>query len=555
MSYQALYRKWRPKVFEEVVGQEAITSTLRNQVRTGTIGHAYLFSGTRGTGKTTSAKIFSRVINCLAPVDANPCNECDICKGILDESLMDVVEIDAASNNGVDDIRELRENVKYPPSKAKYKVYIIDEVHMLSTGAFNALLKTLEEPPHYVVFILATTEPHKLPATILSRCQRFDFKRVGASDQSLRMRYIAEQQGFSVNDAALNMIFQKSDGAVRDALSMLDQCFSYGEQVIDEQVVSEALGLVNREMVQQLVDHMIKSELVDVFQLVQEMITRGKNISQFVKDFIEYYRDLLMIASAGRDEKLIRSGAPMDLIGQQADQLGLNRIWSGLQHLLELDNAMKWSANTRVLLEMALVKMTQATPVATASVDSDLEARVKQLEKALQALQSGRGNSVSPAVSGPSTGFTGTTASRPTEKPTTAPVREAEGDTESDEASGPIDPLVIQDKWGEVLQFLKKRKVSLYAFLVEGTLVGTTGKIVQVGFKDGFGFHLNAISQEGNRQEVERAIKQVTGYAVRMQFDYLDAFQGQVVAQTAPEAEEDIKRFLGDESNKLEVIE
>ena len=231
--HKALYRVYRPQKFEDVIGQEHITKTLRNQIDSDNIGHAYLFSGTRGTGKTSTAKIFARAVNCLDSIDQEPCNECEVCRDILSDNIMDVVEIDAASNNSVDDIRELRESVKYSPTKAKYKVYIIDEVHMLSQGAFNALLKTLEEPPSYVIFILATTEPHKIPATILSRCQRFDFKRVTVKDITLRMKRICTEENIEVEDKALNLIARNSQGALRDALSILDQCISFGDSKID----------------------------------------------------------------------------------------------------------------------------------------------------------------------------------------------------------------------------------------------------------------------------------------------------------------------------------
>ena len=227
MSYKALYRKFRPRIFEEVVGQTSVTQTLRNQIASGKIGHAYLFSGIRGTGKTSTAKIFSRSVNCLNPSDGNPCNVCEICQGIIDERIMDVVEIDAASNNGVDHIRELRENVKYPPSEAKYKVYIVDEVHMLSQGAFNALLKTLEEPPSYVIFILATTESHKIPATIHSRCQEYEFKRLGYDDILYQLTMVTDSMNISVDDESLRLIINNAEGAMRDALSLLDQVISF----------------------------------------------------------------------------------------------------------------------------------------------------------------------------------------------------------------------------------------------------------------------------------------------------------------------------------------
>ena len=271
--HKALYRVYRPQKFEDVVGQEHITKTLRNQIENNNIGHAYLFSGTRGTGKTSTAKIFARAVNCLESIEQEPCNECEVCKDILHDNIMDVVEIDAASNNSVDDIRELRENVKYSPTKAKYKVYIIDEVHMLSQGAFNALLKTLEEPPSYVIFILATTEPHKIPATILSRCQRFDFKRVTVKDITSRMKKICVEENIEVEEKALNLIARNSQGALRDALSILDQCISFGDNKIEYKDVVELLGTVNVEQLFDLAQYIINQDTKESLKILNEFIS------------------------------------------------------------------------------------------------------------------------------------------------------------------------------------------------------------------------------------------------------------------------------------------
>ncbi|HQA57033.1 MAG TPA: DNA polymerase III subunit gamma/tau, partial [Acetivibrio sp.] len=272
MAYLALYRKWRPLVFEDVVEQEHVVKTLRNSINTGRIAHAYLFSGTRGTGKTTMAKIFSRAVNCLNPKDGDPCNECEICKGILNGSLLDVIEIDAASNNGVDNVRELRDEVVYTPSKAKYKVYIIDEVHMLSTGAFNALLKTLEEPPSHVIFILATTEPHKLPATILSRCQRFDFRRISVDSIAKRIEYIAGESGVDIKEDASRLIAKLSDGALRDAISILDQCISLGNKELTYEDVLKVVGLVTDTFIVEVVDNIKNQDVGKVLEAVNRLV-------------------------------------------------------------------------------------------------------------------------------------------------------------------------------------------------------------------------------------------------------------------------------------------
>ena len=274
--HKALYRAYRPQNFEDVVGQEHIIRTLKNQIENNNVGHAYLFSGTRGTGKTSTAKIFARAVNCENSTNQEPCNECEVCKDILNDNIMDVVEIDAASNNSVDDIRELRENVKYSPTKAKYKVYIIDEVHMLSQGAFNALLKTLEEPPSYIIFILATTEPHKIPATILSRCQRFDFKRVTVKDMTARMQKICNEENIVVEDKALNLVARNSQGALRDALSILDQCISFGDNKIEYKDVVELLGTVNVEQLFELAKCIIEQDTRQSLQILNEFVIWGK---------------------------------------------------------------------------------------------------------------------------------------------------------------------------------------------------------------------------------------------------------------------------------------
>ena len=298
--HKALYRSYRPQNFEDVVGQEHIIRTLKNQIENNNVGHAYLFSGTRGTGKTSTAKIFARAVNCENSINQEPCNECEVCRDILNDNVMDVVEIDAASNNSVDDIRELRESVKYSPTKAKYKVYIIDEVHMLSQGAFNALLKTLEEPPSYVIFILATTEPHKIPATILSRCQRFDFKRVTVKDMTDRMKKICNEENIEVEEKALNLIARNSQGALRDALSILDQCISFSDNKIEYKDAVELLGTVNIEQLFEMAQSIIDQDTKRSLQILNEFVVWGKDIRNLINDLIDHFRNL-MVCKVSKD--------------------------------------------------------------------------------------------------------------------------------------------------------------------------------------------------------------------------------------------------------------
>ncbi len=298
MSYTALYRKFRPLTFEEMVGQEHITKTLKNQIIAGRIGHAYLFSGGRGTGKTSSAKILARAINCLNPKNGEPCNECEICKGILSGSLTDVVEMDAASNNSVEDIRSIREEVNFLPTLAKYRVYIIDEVHMLSTGAFNALLKTLEEPPEHVKFILATTEPQKLPATILSRCQRFDFKRLSNQDISKRLKVICDESKIEITKEALHIIAVLADGALRDGISILERCLQDGETQIGEEKIRDLVGIPKLEYIQQISQAIITYDVDTAINVTNTILNEGKELNNFLWEIIKYIKDVLILKTS-----------------------------------------------------------------------------------------------------------------------------------------------------------------------------------------------------------------------------------------------------------------
>ena len=309
MSYQALYRAWRPETFSQIVGQDAVVKTLRHQVETGRVAHAYLFCGTRGTGKTTAAKVLSRAINCLHPVDGDPCGKCDVCLQLKQENSMDVIEIDAASNNGVDEIRDLREKVKYPPAVAKYKVYIIDEVHMLSTGAFNALLKTLEEPPAHAVFILATTEPQRLPATILSRCQRFDFRRLSVETMVERMMVVLGGIGRTASEEALHEIARAAEGAMRDALSILDVCLSYTDGEVDLALARDVLGTAGREFLFDFAAALLSCDARGALLQIDELSRRGLDMQVFARDMTAHLR-MLLLAQAAPEEAAQLAGTP-----------------------------------------------------------------------------------------------------------------------------------------------------------------------------------------------------------------------------------------------------
>ncbi len=384
MSYTALYRKWRPAGFDDVKGQDHIVAALKNQIISGRIGHAYLFTGTRGTGKTSVAKIFAKAVNCEHPVNGSPCHTCAACKAIAAGASLNVSEIDAASNNGVDNIREIRDEVQYRPAEGKYRVYIIDEVHMLSTGAFNALLKTLEEPPAYVIFILATTEVNRIPVTVLSRCQRYDFRRIDGETIVDRLSEMALGENIDVTDQALRYIARKGDGSMRDSISLFDQCiaFCYGEQLTYEKVL-DVLGAVDNEVFSSFFENILSGDTAACIEAIDELLLQGRELSQFVTDFIWYLRNLLLVkTSEVSADTLDMTAEGMELLRQQASRLDINRLMRYIRVLSELSNQMKFAASKRVLLELAIIRLThpemEQTPDAVLQRINALETQLKQ---------------------------------------------------------------------------------------------------------------------------------------------------------------------------------
>lgn len=385
MSYMALYRKFRPTTFDEVKGQDHIVTTLKNQIKTERIGHAYLFCGTRGTGKTTVAKILAKAVNCENPVDGEPCNQCAACQGIIDGSSMNVMEIDAASNNGVDNIREIKEQVQYSPASGKYKVYIIDEVHMLSIGAFNALLKTLEEPPEYVIFILATTEVHKIPITILSRCQRYDFHRITADTIKKQLADLMEQENVDVEERALEYIARMADGSMRDALSLLDQCIAFylGKKLTYDNVL-EVLGTVDIQVYSNLLDDILDSNVIEVMNLLEDVTRQGREWSQFITDFLWYLRNLLLVGKGtAASEALEVSTDQLKLLQEKAKTIDENTLIRYIRILSELLNELRFATSKRILVEVEMMKL--CSPQMETDHTSLLE-RVRQLEEQLTQL-------------------------------------------------------------------------------------------------------------------------------------------------------------------------
>lgn len=383
MSYTALYRKFRPQEFEDVKGQDHIVTTLKNQIKAERIGHAYLFCGTRGTGKTTIAKIFAKAVNCEHPVDGSPCGECPACKAIAEGSSLNVIEIDAASNNGVENIRQIREEVTYSPTTGKYKVYIIDEVHMLSIGAFNALLKTLEEPPSYVIFILATTEAHKIPVTILSRCQRYDFRRISIDTIAARLKDLMQQEAVEVEDKAIRYIAKAADGSMRDALSLLDQCIAFylGQKLTYDKVL-EVLGAVDTEIFSRLLRAVIGENVAEAIRIMEELIVEGRELGQFVNDFTWYLRNLLLIKGCDDMEEVLDiSSENLALLKEESQMIDAEVLMRYIRIFSELSGQIKYSSQKRILIEVALIKLCK--PQMESQTDS-LADRIAHLEKRME---------------------------------------------------------------------------------------------------------------------------------------------------------------------------
>ncbi|WXR62929.1 DNA polymerase III subunit gamma/tau [Peptostreptococcaceae bacterium AGR-M142] len=533
---KSIYRVFRPKTFNDVVGQEHITKTLKNQIQNNHLAHAYLFCGTRGTGKTSTAKILSRAINCLNKKDNEPCNECEICKGILNESLMDVVEIDAASNNGVDDIRELRENVKYPPSKAKYKVYIIDEVHMLSTGAFNALLKTLEEPPSYVVFILATTEMHKLPATILSRCQRFDVKRITLEDIKKRVEFILESLNIEYEEEATKLIARSGEGSLRDALSLLDKCISFNEDKLLYDDLINLLGVTGKDELAKLSNSIFDLDVKQSMEIINEVVSWGKDLKIFVDDLIEYIRTIMLCKISNNPKEILNlTDEEIDGLTKLSAKVSNNEIIRIINILSETENKMKYTTHKRMLLELSILKLSQP------SYDESIEAQLTRLDKLETMIKSGNINISSSQNNNLKTQDAPIPSNEVKEPIKTKKVVRGE----EKEVFNKIKSL-----WRDVFAKMKEdKKLPIQAMLKEGTPYLVENNALIIKFKDDFEFHRNALNKDANRKYIKSVITEVCGYDIKIDLKLAKEIDFVVIE------EEDLGEKLLKDSLPEELIE
>lgn len=530
MAYQALYRKFRPKIFDDVMGQEHITTTLKNQIKNNNIAHAYLFSGTRGTGKTSTAKVFARAINCTNNSDGNPCNECDSCKGILDETTMDVIEMDAASNTSVEDIRDLREKAKYPPSKCRYKVYIIDEVHMISKGASNALLKILEEPPKHLIFILATTEPQRLPATILSRCQRFDFKRISVKDIMENMNDILDELGIKVEQKGLSLIARNSDGAMRDALSLLDQCLSFsGEETTYDYILS-ILGVVNNDIIYEITDSIIQKNTDRALELIEHIVQNGKDINQFIKDLILHFRNLMVTKVSNNTENIIdETEEVIERLKKQSEGIDTNKIVSILKILSDAETQCKWSSQPRVILEVSIIKMLNES---TEAELGEIIERVRSLEEKLENGTTPK-RTIGKKQSVPDIALDKDDEDK--KRKSTPDVKESKNVIQKD-----IDINKVNMEWDNILKAIKAERIALHALIMEGRPLVFRNGILTIAFEDGFRFHKEAIDKKENNELVQKIINKCLNANIEVKFAMAEDFSNTDEEEQEKEQEKEL---------------
>ena len=488
MGYTALYREWRPKTFDDVVGQEHITTTLKNEILNDRIAHAYLFCGTRGTGKTSTAKVMAKALNCLNPHDGEPCNECEMCRKINEGLAIDVTELDAASNNGIDKIRDIIDDTKYPPQEAKYKVYIMDEVHMLSVGAVNAFLKTLEEPPKNVIFILATTDPQKLPITILSRCQRFDFKRINQKEISSRLRRITDAQNVQCEEKSLDLIARVCDGAMRDALSILDQAIAMGDNEINYDDLVSILGLVTNEYLFNITDAVIDRNVEKSMVIIDKLVYSGKDMQLFIKDLIAHFRNLLMAkVTTNPEEVLDMSLENIMLIKEQGRKIRVEEIMRAIRILQEAEANSKMSKQSRLYLELSIIKMCKIEYDTSNEV---ILARMNKLEESLKngSIQITASASGSENAEQGRTGNSRASSGEMARAKAAAPKASNSEETVVNNEANPNSSLTIDDvgrAWAEALEAFKaKRAMIIHASLMTGKPYSLKNGVLTIEFSE-----------------------------------------------------------------------
>ena len=552
MGYTALYRKFRPITFSELVGQEHITRTLRNQIMADRVGHAYLFNGGRGTGKTSSAKILARAINCLNPKDGEPCNECEICRGALNGSLTDIVEMDAASNNSVEDIRSIREEVNFLPTKAKYRVYIIDEVHMLSTGAFNALLKTLEEPPEHVKFILATTEPQKLPATILSRCQRFDFKRISDEDIIKRLKIVCEESGIEISKGALKIIAILSEGAMRDALSILERCVQDGENKIDEDKIKDLVGIPKITYVHSIIDAIIEYDVDKALNAMDEILNQGKDLNNFLWEIIKYVKDILIYKSSGKTD--LYSEEEVQNIKNIAEKVTKEKLVDLIYKLSNLENDIKWSTQKTIMFQAGIIKLCSKEVGSGGNIEERVEKIENYLKSGKISMQSNT-QSVPVQATGINLNNSGVQRINRTEVSTQNKNTNAQtmsSSTKNVTASTKSYSSDLSKSWPKIVTDLKQNgKIVLYTNLMNTKAEQINDSTVGIKFPKGItAFGKTVLEKQENIKEISNLVSMACGKD--MQIKYLSDMQSQV---TQHNPEDDIQKLANESDIPFNIID
>ena len=509
MGYTALYREWRPQNFYDIVGQEHITTTVKNQILNDRIAHAYLFCGTRGTGKTTTAKVFAKALNCLDLHDGEPCNKCDMCIKINEGLAIDVTELDAASNNGVDKIRDIIDDVKYPPQEGRYKVYIMDEVHMLSTGAVNAFLKTLEEPPKNVIFILATTDPQKLPITILSRCQRFDFKRINNKEITGRLRRIVEEQGVLADDRSLNLIARVCDGAMRDALSILDQAISMGNGAVEYDILVNMLGLVTNDFLFNLTNSIIQRNIEKSITIIDDVVFEGKDIYLFIKDLIAHYRNILMSKVTNNPEEVLdMSEENIALTKEQGSKIRAEEAMRCIRILQEAENNAKISKQARLYLELAIIKMCKI------EYDTSNEVILSRLNKLEEGLKNG---SVKVTSINKDEVLNNKKELPKREINTTQKVTMQQPIVGNENSNVTLSD--IQRAWKDILERFKARRAMIvYASMVTGKPIDCKNGILTIEYEEQFKFNKDRLEKPEYKKLIQEVLLEIFREDIKIVF-------------------------------------
>jgi DNA polymerase-3 subunit gamma/tau len=541
--FQALYRQLRPRTFDEIMEQDAIVQTLKNQIISGRISHAYLFCGTRGTGKTSTAKVFARALTCLEPIGAEACEKCSACLASRDDATVDIIEMDAASNRGINDIRSLRDGVSYPPQMGKRKIYIIDEVHALSQDAFNALLKTLEEPPVHVVFILATTEPQKLPATILSRCQRFDFRRIPVGGIARHLKLACETAKATYEEDALLFLARAAEGSIRDGLSLLDLCISTGRGNVTVEVIKTCLGASGREFMFEFAGACAQSDVARCIVLIDELLLSGREIAVFVRELSDHMRNLMVAATCGDNTADILDISTQDAqrLRAQAEEMGQERALRAMELLSEMEGDLRLSSQSRVLLELAVVKI--CMPQTQTSFEALLE-RISRLEKAVK--EGAFAPAAEPAK---------TSARKQAERALDEKTQDSKMAQGPQKGAAQKPDAALGNIWKEVLAMLKKDKIRLFVSLNRAGLAGFRGDVAVINFPRDQAIHMVPCQKDENKSAIEAAFSQVTGRTVYVDFTSGDSLAAAKGAQVSAPAGADRAAKAAKDSDESKTLE